>query len=92
MIVNNVEIEKVISDKADPGDLYDENREMTEACWEIKLDKEQGQLLFLVDLVEQHRVSLKKLPKDVMSHDNIMRLLTVFKQNGLSALKKELKK
>lgn len=93
MINSKKVISKILEDHADSSDFYDFLEEDYRCpCWEIKVDRDRGDLVFLVDTKEIYAYSLKKLQPEVLTIEGLSVLMQIFKTQDLKALARELKK
>lgn len=60
-------------------------------CWEIKIDRGEDKVFFLIDNKEVFSYAFSKI-KSTLDRDRLNVLLSVFKTRDLRALKKELKR
>jgi len=86
-------ISKILEDHFESGDLYDflENDNQRCPCWEIKVDRDRGDLVFLIDAKEIYAYSLKKLEPTNLSIESLNHFMRLFKSQDLEALEEALK-
>ena len=91
-LVNSKNINKMTGNPL--GDFYDlqDEEEYISPCWEVKVDKERGDMIFLVDGNEKLAYSLDKLDNSFLTIEKISELIKIFKTGELKELRKELKK
>jgi len=52
-LINSKDINKILEDKSDPGDFFDFREEdLVSPCWQINIDKDRGDMVFLIDSKE----------------------------------------
>jgi hypothetical protein len=91
-LINSRKIINKILDDHDV-DFYDLQEEDCRCpCWEIKVDRSRGYLVFLVDFKEKYIYPLKKLKPSDLTLDGIISYMKIFKTQDLKALSKALKK
>lgn len=61
-------------------------------CWEIKVDRDRGDLIFLIDAKEIYAYPLKKLKPYDLTIEGLNTYMQIFKTQDLKLLAKELKK
>lgn len=93
MINSKKVISKILEDHASSGDFYDFLEEDYRCpCWEIKVDRDRGDLVFLIDTKEIYAYSLKKLGPFDLTIESLSSYMQIFKTQDLKALAGALKK
>lgn len=82
-------INKILEDQKD-AELYDFLEEDFCPCWEIKIDRDRGDLVFLIDSKENYAYPLKKI-KEELTLDLINIYMQVFKTQDLKKLARTIK-
>lgn len=91
MINSRKAISKILEDHSNSGDFYDFLEEEDHSpCWEIKIDRERGDLIFLIDANEIYAYPLKKLGSPVLDMDRLNVLMKLFRSQNLKALEEAL--
>lgn len=88
---NNKALSKILEGHIE-ADFFDapEEEDHKYPCWEIKVDLDRGELVFLLDAQEQYAHSLKKLKPENLTIENINKYMKIFRTNDLKALAKVL--
>ena len=60
-------------------------------CWEIKVDRDRGDLVFLIDAKEVYAYPLDKLDQSNLTIDGLNVYMKLFKAQDIDALVKALK-
>lgn len=93
MINSRKAISKILEDHSDSGDFFDSFEENYKCpCWEIKIDRDRGDLVFLIDAKEIYAYPLKKLEPTDLTMENINILMGLFRSQDLDELEKVLNK
>jgi hypothetical protein len=86
-------ISKILEDNSDSVEFYDFLEDDYKCpCWEIKVDRDRGDLVFLIDAKEMYAYPLNKLESSDLTIERISEYLQVFKLLGFDELKKVLSK
>jgi hypothetical protein len=91
-LVNSKNIKQIVEDKADPGDLYDFlEDDLKSPCWEVRVDRDDGKLRFLIDSKELLNYPLSKLREVDLSMKSLTDLIQVLKLEDMKLLRVQLK-
>jgi hypothetical protein len=93
-VINSKELGEMFDDKADPGEFFDFDSEedYRSPCWEVKIAREIGSVLFLVDRKEVLRAKLEMFKsEDLNSVDYLARFIQMLKEGDIDGLRAELK-
>ncbi len=89
-LINSKDVEKMLEDKADPGDLFNFiEEEQSSPCWEAKIDRDNNSLILLTDGNEQLIVPLSKVGE--VTVDKLSYYIQFLKKGNINDLAKELK-
>ena len=86
-------ISKILENYVEPEGFYDNLEEnLICPCWQIKVDRDRGDLVFLIDLKEVYSYSLKKLKDPELSIEKLCIYMKLFRSQDMKSLIKALKK
>ena len=92
MINSRKAIDKILEDHSD-SEFYDFLEDDHKCpCWEIRVDRDRGDLVFLVDAKEMFAYPLSKLEPADLTIESLSVYLEVFKSLDLTMLAEALKK
>ncbi len=66
--------------------------ELRSPCWEIRVDRDRGDLVFLIDAKEIYAYPLKKLEPSDLEIEGLNVFMQLFRSQDLEALEEALKK
>jgi len=90
-LINSRKVITKILENSEP-ESYDffENEEQRFPCWEIKIDRDRGDMVFLIDAKEVYSHPIKKLNTIDLEMERIICFMNLFKSQDLNSLEKEL--
>lgn len=93
-VINSKEFEELFDDKADPGEFFnfDSEEDYRSPCWEVKVAREVGLVLFIVDGKEVLRKKIKLFNlEDLNNIDYLVHFINMLKEDNIDGIKAELK-
>lgn len=93
LINSSKTINKILENYGEPEDFYDSAEEdYICPCWQIKVDRSRGDLIFLIDSKEIYSHSLKRLKDPELSIEKLCMYMKLFRSQNIKALVKALKR
>ena len=92
-LVNTKDLRRLLDEGAlEYEDLFDAKHELAGPCRQVHVDKEQGDIVLLLDRCELMRQSLKKLGlSDGVPIEFFERVMRLWREDNIDDVKKELK-
>jgi hypothetical protein len=85
-------ISKILENHSDSLDYDFPEEDYRCPCWEIKVDRDRGDLVFLIDAKEIYAYPLKKLEPSDLTIESLSVYMRLFKTQDLKMLAGALKK
>ena len=91
-LINSGDVNKLLDDKTDPGELFDFDDDISSPCWEVKVDRENNKFLFLIDGEEVFTAPSSNFDESEITIDLLVHFIHLLKENDFAQIKKETSK
>jgi len=91
-IINSKALKEQLDKVLELEEIYDAHEEeMFSPCWQIQIDRDNQQLVFLVDANKIMSYSLKKIDQKLLTVANLSNLIKILRDGDLNELKSAIK-
>lgn len=91
-VINSGDVKKLLDDKADPGELFDFDEDIKSPCWEAKVDRENGKLVFFIDREEILSAPLNNFKESEITVERLSYFIQLLKNGEYERLAEETNK
>lgn len=88
-MINSGDVKKLLEEGMDPGELFDFDEITSSPCWEVKVDRENGRLVFLIDREEILAAPLSAFDESELTIERLSYFIQLLKNGEHERLKKE---
>ena len=89
-LINSGDVKKFL-DKTDADEFLDFDDNTSSPCWEVKVDREDNKLVFLIDAKEILSSSLSNFGDTELMVEDLVYFIQILKDGDYERLKKEAK-
>ena len=90
-IINSKELKKQLDEVLDLEEIYEAHEEeLYSPCWQVQIDRENQQLIFLIDANKVMSYSTKKIDQKLLTVSTLGKLIKILREGDLEKLKNEI--